>query len=101
MSPGEKIGPSSSSKLYSLTSDNCKILADTNKINSSDHEMQFISSPIGKWSVEKNHDTTMIYEKSIDGNNISVKRVLFVNDEYKKNEKSCMNLKLNLLFFHY
>lgn len=71
------------------------------KMNSSGHKIQFINSPSGKWSVEKNDETTMIVEKSVDGNCMRIKKVLFANNEDSKNEKSGINLKINLLLFHY
>lgn len=103
MSPRKKISyNSSNSKLYSTTSDSCKILSDTNKINTIDHEIQYINnSPNGKWNVETNDETTMTTEKSTVGNIICMQKALFANDDENKNEKSGLHLKINFLLFHY
>eukprot|EP00102_Acyrthosiphon_pisum_P023081 XP_016660291.1 PREDICTED: uncharacterized protein LOC107883888 [Acyrthosiphon pisum] len=90
--PGEKFSyrryGSNSDLLSSPASDNIKIVSDTNKINTSDHEIQFINTSNGKWSVEKDDDTSMIFQKSIDGNSMRIKRVLFANDEDNNSKKS-------------
>jgi len=102
--PGEKISYRryiSNSKLSTPASDNSKTVSDTNKINTSDHEIKFINSSNGKWSVEKDDDTSMVFQKSIDGNSMRIKRVLFANDEDNNNEKSGMALKINSLLFYY
>lgn len=105
MPPGEKFSyrrhGSNSELISSPASDNIKIVSDTNKINTSDHEIQFINSSNGEWSVEKDGDTSMIFQKSIDGNSMRIKRVLFANDEDNNNKKSGIDLKINFLLFHY
>ena len=98
LSPGKNISYkrySSNSKLNSPASGNSKIVSDVNKVNTNDHEIQFIDSPSGKWSVEKDNDTTMVFQKSIDGNSMHIKRVLFANNEDNNNEKSGIDLKIN------
>jgi hypothetical protein len=52
-------------------------------------------------SVEKNDDTTMVFEKSNDGNSMRIKKVLFANDEGNNNKKLGINLKIKFLLFYY
>jgi len=103
--PGEKFTyrryGSNSELISSPASDNIKIVSDTNKINTSNHEIQFINSSNGKWSVEKDDDTSMIFQKSIDGNSMHIKRVLFANDEDNNRKKSGIDLKIIFSLFHY
>lgn len=55
-------------------------ISNIHKVNSSSNQ-EFINSPVGKWSVEKDDDTTILYKKNTDGNNLHIKRVLFNNNK--------------------